>query len=244
MIGLGHIGGWALALAIGTSFPCAATEIRVAVGSTLPPYFILADDSGIEMDIIRAAMAEGGRTMIPMYLEYGTMEEALQQGLVDCVSTINERSGARAHYSDVVISYQNYAITLAQSRLKIDKVADLKGKAIIAFPNAHKVLGAEYAAAVADNPYYWERGNQLLQTGNLFLGRTQVLIGDFRIFNHYGKKLASRSQAQQPVVFHDLFPKTDYKIACNDQRIIDDFNRGLRWVRNSGLYDKIVAKYQ
>jgi polar amino acid transport system substrate-binding protein len=223
---------------------CAAKDLRIAVGSTLPPYFIIKDDSGIEMDIIREAMSKAGYTISPIYLPFGEHVDALRRGEVDCASTISEHWGLQAYLSDVMISYQNYAISLAKDHLNISRIKDLKGKSIIAFPNAHNILGKEYAAAVAGSSHYAEWGNQLLQANNLYLGRTQVIISDYRIFAYYTKKLAHKEYAQQPVVYHNLFPKSDYRLACSDKQVIDDFNKALRSLRAGNLYSRIIAKYQ
>lgn len=223
---------------------CAAKDLRIAVGSTLPPYFIIKDDSGIEMDIIREAMNRAGYTVSPIYLPFGEHVDALRSGEADCASTISEHWGLHAYLSDVMISYQNYAISLAKNHLNIARIEDLKGKSIIAFPNAHNLLGKEYAAAVAGNLNYHEWGNQLLQVNDLYLGRTQVIIADYRIFAYYTKKLAHKEHARQPVVYHHLFPKSDYRLACSDKQVIDDFNKALRSLRAGDLYSRIIAKYQ
>jgi len=48
---------------------------------------------------------------------------------------------------------------------------------------------------------------------------------------------------KQAVVYHSLFPKTEYKVAFKDKSVMDDFNLGLKQIKASGLYDKIIAKY-
>ena len=47
----------------------------------------------------------------------------------------------------------------------------------------------------------------------------------------------------QPVEYHALFPETPYKVAFREASIRDDFNRGLKEIRENGLYDRTIKKY-
>ncbi len=47
----------------------------------------------------------------------------------------------------------------------------------------------------------------------------------------------------QPIVMHDLFPQNDYKAAFAAKDVRDDFNEGLKRLRESGEYERIIKRY-
>lgn len=220
-----------------------AKELKMAVGLALPPYFIQETDSGMELDIIRAALKAKGYSVTPVYLPFSRVTKHMADGKVDCASTINEKSGVKAFYSDSHIFYQNFAVSLKSKNLTINTLNDLKNKKIVSFQNAKKYLGEEFAAMAENNPDYQEKANQEIQNWLLFKNRTEVVVGDINIFKYYTKKVADRVDTTQEVVYHNLFPKTDYKVAFKDKSIMDDFNMGLKQIKQSGAYQKIINRY-
>ncbi|MBF0573989.1 MAG: transporter substrate-binding domain-containing protein [Desulfamplus sp.] len=233
--------------------PCKlfADELVMGVGLALPPYFIEESNSGFEMDIIKEALKLKGHTVKFKFLPFARIPVDFAAGKVDCVSTINESSGIKANYSDVHVSYQNFAITLKSNNLTINSITDLKDKAVLAFQNAKVYLGKDFADMAEANPKYEEIANQSAQTMRLYANRTQVFVGDGNIFKYYSQNLskyfspeiASKIDTKQEVVYHAVFPKTDYKVAFKSEQIMKDFNEGLKNIKASGLYDKLIAVY-
>ena len=89
-----------------------AKELKPAVSVALPPYFIQETETGMELEIIQEALKLSGHTIKPVFLPFARVTLAMENGKVDCASTINENSGVKAHYSDNHIVYQNFAISL------------------------------------------------------------------------------------------------------------------------------------
>ncbi|MBU3914703.1 transporter substrate-binding domain-containing protein [bacterium] len=226
-----------------SSFKLYAKELKLAVGLALPPYFIQENDSGLELDIIRAALKSKGYTVQPVFLPFARIIKAMDEGKVDCASPINENSGVKAHYSDTHIFYQNFAVSLKSNNLRVNTIDDLMNKKIVSFQNAKKYLGNEFATMASNNPDYLEKANQETQNLLLFKNRTQIVVGDINIFKYYTRKVANRVDTTQEVVYHSLFPKTYYKVAFRDESVKNDFNEGLKQIRASDLYQKIIAQY-
>jgi len=220
-----------------------AEELVMGVGLALPPYFIEESNSGFEMDIIKEALKLKGHTVTFKFLPFARIPIAFADGKVNCVSTINESSGIKANYSDCHVSYQNFAVTLKSNNLTINTIADLKDKEVLAFQNAKLYLGKEFASAVEANPKYEEIASQSSQTIRLYLNRTQVLVGDGNIFKYYSKQISDKADTTQEVVYHPIFAKTDYKVAFHNEQIMRDFNEGLKEIKASGLYDKLLSNY-
>jgi polar amino acid transport system substrate-binding protein len=55
--------------------------------------------------------------------------------------------------------------------------------------------------------------------------------------------VTTKADTAQPLTFHPIFPPTSYHVAFRDTALCDDFNRGLKHLRDSGEYDRIVARY-
>ncbi|MBF0111615.1 MAG: transporter substrate-binding domain-containing protein [Desulfamplus sp.] len=220
-----------------------AEELIMGVGLALPPYFIEESNSGFELDIIKESLKFKGHTVNFKFIPFARIPIYFSEGKVNCVSTINENSGIEAHYSDNHVSYQNFAITLKSNNVVINSIADLKDKEVLAFQNAKLYLGKEFAEMAEKNPKYEEIASQQSQTIRLYLNRTQVFIGDGNIFKYYSKQVADKADTTQEVVFHSIFPKTDYKVAFNSEQLMKEFNEGLHHIKSSGLYDTLLSKY-
>jgi len=223
-----------------------AAEVTIAVSRSLPPYIIVDEWRGLEYDVVREALAVEGHTLKPRFMAFTRVVKELESGLVDAALTMSPDSGVRAHYSDSHVTYRNYAITLAKRNLVIRKPGDLADKSVMAFQNAKLVLGAEFKAMAETNPHYREEPKQVVQAMLLFLGRVEVVVADRNIFGWFANDAEVRAKADttQPLRFHPLFPPTDYSVAFRDEALRDSFNRGLKKLRDSGAYAKIVARYQ
>lgn len=238
--------GATLALALAAPECAHAAEVRMAIGESLAPYVISAQDGGLEYDIVREALALEGHTLKPHFTSPVRVARDMQAGLVDAAMTMRPGTpGLQAYYSDSHVSYQNYAITLAQRHVRIDSIADLAGRSILAFQNAATNLGPEYRAVTKANPAYREDSRQELQPTMLYLGRVDVIIADRHIFEWYAHtpEVTTKVDSSQPLEFHPIFPATDYHVAFRDQSLRDSFNKGLVRLRESGGYDRILARY-
>ncbi len=150
-------------------------------------------------------------------------------------------------YSDIVITFHNYGISLEKRGSPDFKNLDfLKDKSIVAFQRAWTILGKEFAAATSGNKRSEETAEQHLQIYRLFLERADIIVMEKQIFNYYRKQVfkATGSLAEQPVEFHNIFPPSKYRFAFRAKRIRDDFNLGLRTIKENGGYARIIKKYE
>lgn len=218
--------------------------VVVAFGESLEPYVIPQLESGIELDIIRAALKVGNYEMQPLFLSQKRLPQALADRKIDAVATIVPESGARGAYSEVYITYEDKAITLSQRRLDINKIADLTGYSLSAFPLAGQYLGSEFAAMAARHPDYHETGNQIDQNRLLYRGSIDVVVADYRIFNYMNKRMqADFGEQPQPVTYHDIFIKLPYRVLFRQPTLRDAFNHGLKQIQQNGEYQRILKRY-
>lgn len=224
-----------------------AVEVDMAVGRSLPPYVIIEEWRGLEYDIVKEALAQEGHGMTPRFMALARVNKELEGGLADAAMTVHPDTGVKGvHLSDSHVTYRNYAITLARRDLKIDRLEDLAGKSVVAFQNARVNLGPAFKAAAADgNPRYREEAKQAVQPTLLFLDRIDVVVADRNIFGWFAEdpEVKAKTDTTQPVRFHAIFPPTPYHVAFRDPALRDSFNLGLKKLRASGGYDRIVARY-
>ena len=228
-----------------------ADEITMGVGFALPPYVIQESSSGIEIDILREAFAVKGHTVKFEYLPNVRTLLFFEAGKLD--GTINVKKGTMltGYYSDDVITFQNVAVSLKENNLSIEKILDLADNRfrVLAFQNASKVLGDEFSKVAEKNIFYKEIADQSIHSLLLLKGRVDVLVSDRRIlFYHLMKARMSNKlnpeEQQLKLRMHDIFPPTKYQFVFKSEKIRDDFNEGLKVIRENGAYEAIIKRYQ
>ncbi|GGY58841.1 polar amino acid ABC transporter [Bacterioplanes sanyensis] len=234
---------WLSLLLMAIAASSQAAEVKMSVGLALPPYVIADENRGMELDIVRAALEQKGHTLSVKYVPFMRVKTSLEEGKVDAAMTVNESSGlSGVHYSDVHMTYQNVAIGLEKNGFNVAGVTDLGRFSIIAFQDATKYLGKEFAAMAKSNSGYKEMARQEAQIKLLFAGRTQLVVMDRNIFTYYRGSETS-VDVSAPVSLFEVFPPTDYKVAFGSAAIRDDFNAGLAQLKSSGRYQQIMDGY-
>ena len=218
-----------------------AAEIKVGQG-VLPPYGIKETNSGIEVDIVRAALAKKGHTIVVRFVPFGRVGKDFEDGKIDAANTLTPGSGVKAEYSDSHITYQNVATTLKDGGPAIGSISDLGSHKVVAFSNASVYLGDEFAKMAKANKNYREVADQAAQNKLLMTGRTDVVVGDIRIFKFYNKSIADQVEIKE-TAYHTVFKPTEYYVAFKDAKLRDDFNAGLKELKSSNEYEAIIAKY-
>lgn len=226
--------------------PSHALEVTMAFGEKIPPFCFPQTDSGIEVEVIGAALAQMGHRLRPRYFPFARVPLAFKDGTVDATMTDlgQDLEAAGGHYGDPAVLYDNVLITLSSRRLSVRKPADLKGLSVIAFPGAAKRY-PEWLDAVRQAGAYVEINDQVVQVKTLMLGRYDVVLSDRSIFKYFSLQLKREGFAVQPVQLHaftSVNPK-DYRPVFRSRQVRDDFNAGLRQIKDSGQYQAVYDKY-
>ncbi len=233
--------------------PACAREIRVGIGFALAPYVIRNGNTGLEVEVIREALALAGHTAKFVYLPNLRLPVAYAQDVVDCVAVnsaydVQSDSGRKGFHSATTVLYQNFAITTEACRCDIRSVNDLASRKVLGFNNAKKYLGPEYAAIVGKNKLYSELSDQSLQVRMLYTGRVQVVVSDKLIFLWWRSKMIKMFPEEsnglsQPLVFYPIFPSAPRQVTFSDSADRDAFNAGLAQLKKSGRYQVLLDKY-
>jgi polar amino acid transport system substrate-binding protein len=218
--------------------------VKIAAGLSVEPYIFKSTNSGIELDIVREALAlEGYKTKF-IFQPLKRTKSSFRNNIVDAVLTVKQHypEVKGAFFSEPYITYHNFIVSLRSKNLKIDSISDLKGKSIVAFQQASLAFGREFQTVVDNNRRYRELANQLSQVSMLFAGRADAIVIDRRIFNHICKENFESSK-QNSVTFHRLFEPSHFRLAFKEKMNRDIFNSGLKKLKATGRYEKIVKSY-
>ncbi|MES2148288.1 MAG: ABC transporter substrate-binding protein [Pseudomonadota bacterium] len=239
----------ALLLAAGCVLGVAshAAEVHMAFGEKIPPFCFPETDSGIEIEIIREALAYRKHVLKPRYFSFARIPVAFKAGDVDAAMTDlgEDMTAWGAHYGDPAVFYDNVFISLKDRKLLIKKPEDLRGLTVISFAGAAKRYPA-WLDAVRKAGRYFEQNDQALQVLTLDRGRYDVVLSDRNIFKYFTLQLMlNKSFKPKPVVETHFakFNPMDYRPVFRDARVRDDFNAGLKHLRETGRFDEIYQKY-
>lgn len=238
-----------LSLLFALSFFCYADALKIAFGEKRPPFVYEENNKwkGFEIDIVREALKYKGHTLSnEVHFSNKRLERALEFGC-DGAASVQE-IGDGMFYSDDFISYKNYAISKKKDSIKIEKIEDLTKYSTVAWQNAYINLGEEYTKYFGpeskDLKKYREFVNQSNQNKFFWLGRAQVIIVDKSIFQWYQKELAEKYYTNMEIVYHNIFPEeTIYLVKFKSKKIRDDFNIGLKYLKETGKYRELIDAY-
>jgi polar amino acid transport system substrate-binding protein len=217
-------------------------DLTLAVGLALPPYNIPETDSGIEMDIVREALKIKGYAVKAKFVPFARVRRELMNREVDGALTINPDSGIEAFYSDEHLVCQNVVVTLKKNAFQVHEIGDLKDKSVLAFQDATLYLGKDFAFMADHNSKYKEIAKQELQINLLYTNRVDAIVLDKNIFYHH-RKHNDRVDTSQAIDVWTIFPPTAFSVAFVDENVRNDFNDGLKQLRESGRYDEILKRY-
>lgn len=216
-----------------------ADDLTVAFAIAKPP-FVYATQTGparpdgkggIELDIMKAALAPRGHSFQALYSTYDQLNGLVLGGRADAAATVRPENPA-LFYSNEFVSFHNVAITRADAPATI---ADLAGLTMVAWEGATKDLGAAFAEAAGKSPNYAEMGDQKAQVQAFLDDQFQALIIDVTIFRYWKKVLGGKAADFK---FHALFGgHTPFVVGVADESVRNDFNSGLKEIRQNGVYD-------
>ncbi|WP_119681945.1 substrate-binding periplasmic protein [Indioceanicola profundi] len=225
----------------------AASQRRVPFGfrPAAPLVEVGADSrvSGLEYEIIAAAMRVPGHEIISYFGPNARLVQALYRAAVDAIAPAVSLEGTQFTLSEPYLVYHNVAITLADRQLSIASMADLAGLRVNAFQRARKALGALFANAVSSFAAYHEEGHQDRQALPLVHDRTDVIIGDRRILLHHLRMAMAAMGVWKEWKVHPLFTPTPRSAAFREASIAADFNAGLAAIRADGTYQALMDQY-
>lgn len=233
----------------------SARHIRVGVSDSARPYVFPSRNSGIEIDIVRRALAHSNYVLCPLYQPNLRSSRLFRQGAIDAL--LNVMTPMHGGYlSAPVITFQNCVYSLPQAADgtgagTVSTFRDLIGLRVAGFQGAYQRLQKEFRAIVPQLAYYTEVADQELQLKLLLRKRVDAVVMDQRVFRYYMlelldhheqhlAELASQLQLTQEAC---LFEPSRYRIEFANESVRDVFDKGLQQLRTSGEYQRILDSY-
>lgn len=218
----------------------------MAFGERIPPFCFPHTNSGIEVEVIREALAYRGHQLKPSYYPFARVPLAFKDHSVDATMTDLGQDLARhgGHYGDTAVMYDNVFITLRSRKLSIKKPSDLAGLSVVSFQGASNRF-PDWLEPVKRAGRYLEINDQAVQVKTLMLGRYDVVLSDRSIFKYFMLQLAREGQTMSAVDEHVFTTPNplDYRPVFRDRQVRDDFNAGLKHMKDSGRVQAIYDKY-
>lgn len=224
-----------------------AKDVTMAFGEKIPPFIFPKTNTGIELEIIGEALAYKGHKLIPKYYPFARLPVVFKAFHVDATMTDlgEDLTPIGGFYGDPAVFYHNVFITLSDRNLSITKPEDLKGLSVVSFQGASKRY-PKWLGPVEEAGQYKELSNQELQVLTLGKERYDVVLSDRHIFHYFSHKLKREGRFTIDAVdehnFHTTDPN-DYRPVFWDKGVRDDFNEGLRHLKQTGRYLQIYNYY-
>lgn len=227
-------------------FSTQAENITMGFGESLYPYAIKEENKGMELDVIRAALAYKNHTLTPIFSPLHSLSTLFDKQRVDAINVTLKADLKRPHFyaKQPSIFYQDIMVTLETSGLKINTPNDLKGLRVFAFHSAH-LYHPKWLAPLKEDPKYRESSLQSSQVSLLHLQRVDVIVADENIIQYYTDKIRKEGKVKLlPVTTHSFAKPIPIKAIFAQQHIRDDFNEGLAHLKETGEYQKIIDGYK
>lgn len=216
-----------------------AEPLRVGLHLSAPWSFYDDDGEldGIEYQLLSRIFRRAGLNVEYELHSYSRLLKQFSDKKLDCASPVAIEV-AGASYSQDFLPFQDVAVSLQARHLKVDTLAQLSDKRIVAYQQAQQVLGPEFSQAISTASYL-ELAERELQLELLFSDRVDLVIGERRVLWYLAQLLAPQHQLST----HYLFAEKAYPAACWQPTLRDVIDQGLLQLKQSGEYQHIIQQY-
>lgn len=223
--------------------PSAAGTLRVMYGVSRPPFIMERDRSGISYELAAATFDRMGVATKPFFGSNERLDAMLQNDQIDVAVEV-QKTDPDLFYSERFIAYRNFAVSRSSDQIEMKSFADLRGRSVCAWQNAHKHLGI--TALTPTFSKYTEFPRQIGQVRSWLAERCDVIFIDDTLLKWHMKILVPELEQQGINVDTDLnfdpFPGDNHLwffVGFRNPAIRDSFNEALVAIRADGLYEEI-----
>lgn len=223
-----------------------ADKVKMAFGDSLPPFIFPTDQTGIELDIVREALAYNNHTLEPVFVPMERLVQTYKEKSTDAIMMdVGDRSLKKfGCYSKAPVLYKNVFITLKKQNINIKSPQHLKGLKINSFIGAAKRY-PDWLSKVYSDGTYFEDGNQSLQILQLVNGRIDSVLSDIDIFKYYFLKSNLKNISFSDFETFDVLTENplEYRPVFRSKKICRDFDEGLAKLKKTDRIKKIYQQY-
>jgi len=107
-------------------------KLKIVVGLERPPYILQATNSGYELELLSQVIELMGYGVKYIYVPYGRSQKLLSDPDIDGITTMTADTEANVErLTDSYVTYHNSVVSLAEKKLKISMLSDLKNVGVI-----------------------------------------------------------------------------------------------------------------
>jgi polar amino acid transport system substrate-binding protein len=226
-----------------------AKELRM-IAPIIPPHFD-KDGTGRIGDVVRSVLERCGHsvkfTMVPFgrhWKDYADNES------FDGLATAEADQVFPGYTTKPFMHLQDGATVAANSGLGgITSIEQLRGKRIVAFPDADKILGI--GNVVPQFKSFSMHADKVDQIRPLFAGRADAILADGMITAHFIQIIRERGLAgkepefdpSQGVTFRKIFAIGPQRLFFREEAIARDFDRCFHELVTSGEIERLTKPY-
>ena len=229
------------ALLFGIAGQSWAQELTLATDDG-PPHMIRETDSGLDIDITRAALERAGFSMQIQYTALARAKRSVQNGLADVVvPTFFEEDEPGYYVSVPVVDYRPTIFTRAADGHDFQSLEGIENLRVVTFQGAEGYFGSRFTEMAKQNTYVELHDMSALPL-LLARGRADVVVLDYFIFQYHSQQTVT---PELDVAFkaHTFMPTIPAYAGFNDPEIRDRFNAALAELIAEGARYQIVARY-
>jgi len=241
----------ALCMVIGLS-ACGATDDKktdagkkedtlvMGTNATFPPYEFVDDNNkivGIDAEIAEAVAKKLGKKLEIKDMEFDSLLTAVQSGAIDFAlagMTVNDERKLAVNFSDTYATGVQVVIVAEGSSIK--NIDDLEGKKIGVQAGT---TGDIYCTDDYGQENVKQFTNGALAVAALKNGQVDCVVID----NEPAKSFVKANTGLK--ILETEYAVEDYAAAISKEntKLLEDFNKALKELKEDGTIDKIIAKY-
>lgn len=223
----------------------AAPTYTVGTGATYRPFEFQTPSReivGFDIDLMKAIAKAQGFEVEFINTLWGVIFESVRNGDRDMIMSGITITPARQEAVD--FSYPYFAahqLILTQKNLKVNGIADLKGKNVAVVANsAGDIVCSEAFGKASRNIKRFD--NTPLALEELSAGGVDAAVGDVGVFAYYALQNPDKAfnQTRDPSFKDQYF---GIAVRKGNKEVLDQINAGLKKVIADGTYAKVYAKW-
>lgn len=205
-----------------------------------PPYVISSQNSGLEIDIIRAALRAVGYKLRIEYMTTGRGVRLLLNKRIDIVSPIFHDDRERFYLAAPHVFYRPSLFSLSPNDLSIRSIEDISRGSIAAYKGVINGFGAKFQHIARHCPLFVELSDPRRIVDMLYLKRVDIAILDLHTFQYF---LRANSLDAKILNIHDLIEPLSVSAAFHDNLLKRKYEKGVRIILGNGEYERIATHY-
>ncbi len=223
-------------------------DLHLNLFEHLAPYVIQDSiEKGIIYDLILRVFYHANINVNQIsYTHFRALNIAIDQTSDIDISLVTSKKNQQLFYSDELLHLQNVVLSKKSNLVAIKHINDLKKLNVIGYKGANRELGSPFKYTISSLEKtaisYRELGSKL-QIQALLDNAVDAIIIDKNIALWELSQLNINSFEQFNI--DDIFPrKSPLYLAFKEPNLASRFNIGLRQIKHSGLFNKIIEDYQ